>query len=116
MFLLSHVKPSPMVNHSMPRFVAAVCSPTFHFPDLTNWMTHTFHPRATARMAVPKAAVDFPFPSPVLTITTEVAFLVARAGPLVGTSFDFTAPPHSKWAVDAIELHDCAPGSIQRED
>src|SRR5712691_7943999 len=90
MFLLSHVKPSPMVNHSMPRFVAAVCSPTFHLPDLTNWMTQTFHPRATARIAVPKAAVDFPFPSPVLTITTEGAFLVASGGAAVGTVFRFT--------------------------
>jgi hypothetical protein len=40
---------------------------------------------------VPKAAVDFPFPSPVFTITIEGAFLVASAGPLVGTSFDFMA-------------------------
>jgi len=55
-------------------------------PDLTNWITHTFQPRATARIAVPKAAVDFPFPSPVFTITIEGALLVARAGPWVGTS------------------------------
>jgi len=89
MFLLSHVKPSPIVNHSMPSLVAEVSSPTFHFPDLTNWMTHTFQPRAAARIAVPNAAVDFPFPSPVFTITIEGAFLVASAGPLVGISFGF---------------------------
>src|SRR6266481_79736 len=97
MFLLSQVKPSPIVSHSMPRLVAAFSSPTFQLPDFTNWMTHTFHPRATARIAVPNAAVDFPFPSPVLTITIEGAFLVASAGPLVGTSFGFTAPPHPVW-------------------
>ena len=56
-------------------------------------MTHTFQPRATARIAVPKAAVDFPFPSPVLTITIDDALLVASAGPFVGTSFDFTTAP-----------------------
>src|SRR5713226_4828524 len=85
MFLLSQVKPSPIVSHSTPRLVAAYSAPTFHFPDFTNWMTHTFQPRATARMAVPNAAVDFPFPSPVFTITIEGALLVARAGPSVGT-------------------------------
>src|SRR5260221_958558 len=85
MFLLSQVKPSPIVSHSKSRLVAAFSSPTFHFPDLTNWMTHTFQPRATARIAVPNAAVDFPFPSPVFTITIEGALLVARAGPSVGT-------------------------------
>ena len=93
MFLLSHVKPSPIVHHSTPRAVAAFCSPTFHFSDFKNWITHTFQPRATARMTVPKAAVDFPLPSPVFTITIEDAFLVARAGPCVGTSFGFTAAP-----------------------
>jgi hypothetical protein len=56
---------------------------------LTNWITQTFHPRATARIAVPKAAVDLPFPSPVFTITIEAALLVAGAGPLVGTSLGF---------------------------
>src|SRR6202022_2772565 len=94
MFLLSHVKPSPIVHHSTPRAIAAFCSPTFHFSDFKNWITHTFQPRAAARMTVPKAAVDFPLPSPVFTITIEDAFLVARAGPCVGTSFDFTAAPH----------------------
>src|SRR5260370_26103578 len=89
MFLLSHVKPSPIVNHSTPRLVAAFSSPTFHLPDLTNWMTHTFQPRATARMAVPNAAVDFPFPSPVFTITIEDALLVARARPSVGAFCGF---------------------------
>jgi hypothetical protein len=39
-----------------------------------NCTTHTFHPRATARMAVPSAAVVFPLPSPVLTITIDDAF------------------------------------------
>ena len=43
---------------------------------------------ATARIAVPKAAVDFPFPSPVFTITIDGAFRVARAGPWVGTAFE----------------------------
>src|ERR1700688_4129414 len=90
MFCESQVKPSPIVHHSTPRLVAAFCSPTFHFSDLRNWITHTFQPRATARSTVPNAAVDLPFPSPVLTITTDGAFLVARAGALVGTSSGFT--------------------------
>src|SRR6266508_636120 len=36
-----------------------------------NWITHTFHPRATPRTTVPMAAVVFPLPSPVLTRTNE---------------------------------------------
>src|SRR5712691_3949681 len=86
MFLLSQVKPSPIVNHSMPRLIAAFSSPTFHLPDFTNWITHTLQPRAAARMAVPNAALDFPFPSPVFTMRIEGTLLVARAGPWVGTS------------------------------
>src|ERR1700680_2636920 len=87
----SHVKPSPIVHHSTPSLTADFCSPTFHFSDLRNWMTQTFQPRATARSTVPKAAVDLPLPSPVLTITTDGTFLVARAGGWVGTSSGFTA-------------------------
>src|SRR5712692_2745991 len=90
----SHVNPSPKVHHSTPRLVAAFCSPTFHLSDLRNWITHTRQPRATARIAVPNAAVDFPLPSPVFTSTTDGAFLVARGGPSRGISFAFMDAPH----------------------
>src|SRR5437016_142721 len=82
----SQVKPSPIAHHSTPSAVADCCSPTFHLPDLMNWITQTFQPRATARNTVPKAAVDFPFPSPVLTSTTDGARFSARLGAFVGTS------------------------------
>src|SRR3989441_10484464 len=87
MFLLSHVNPSPIVSHAMPKLLAAFSSPTFQLPDLTNWMTQTVQPRATARIAVPKAAVDLPFPSPVFTMTTDGAFTVALGGDSDGTSW-----------------------------
>src|SRR4029079_5213688 len=93
MFLESQVKPSPIVHHSTPRSAATLCSPTFHLSDFRNWTTQTFHPRATARITVPKAAVDLPLPSPVLTTTTDVALRVARAGPVVGTSLAVIASP-----------------------
>src|SRR5262249_2361609 len=38
-----------------------------------NWTTQARQPRAIARIAVPKAAVDLPLPSPVLTMTTDGA-------------------------------------------
>ena len=48
-------------------------------------MTQTFQPRATARMAMPNAAVDLPLPSPVLTSTSEGAERRAgRSGGSVG--------------------------------
>src|SRR5258706_2067616 len=86
MLVESHVKPSPRIHHSMPRLVDALCSPTFHLSDFRNWMTQTRQPRATARNAVPNAAVDLPLPSPVFTITTEDALFVAGDGASVGTS------------------------------
>src|SRR6185312_11181507 len=106
MFLESHVKPSPMVHHSTPSPAATLCSPTFHFSDFRNWTTHTFHPRATARITVPKAAVDLPLPSPVLTTTTDVAFLVARAGPVTGTVFAIMDAPHGS-APPPAPTHSC---------
>jgi hypothetical protein len=36
-----------------------------------NWITLTRHPRATPRITTPNAAVDLPFPSPVLMSTSE---------------------------------------------
>ncbi len=48
-------------------------SPTCQSPDFRNWTTATFHSRAMARIMMPNAAVDLPFPSPVLTTTTERA-------------------------------------------
>jgi hypothetical protein len=74
----SHVNPSPAVHQSMPSVVLAFCSPVRHLPDFTNCTMQTRHPAALARIAVPNAAVDFPFPSPVFTNTSEVAFRVAR--------------------------------------
>jgi hypothetical protein len=47
-------------------------------------MTQTFQPRATARRAVPNAAVDLPLPSPVLTSTSEGA--ERRAGRCGGST------------------------------
>ena len=67
----SHVKPSPMLHHSTPSRRATASSPTRHLPDFMNWMTPTDQSRATARMSVPKAAVDLPFPWPVLTSTID---------------------------------------------
>src|SRR3989442_15644335 len=82
----SHVKPSPRVHHSTPRRIAISRSPTFHRSDFTNWITHTFQPRATARSAVPKAAVDLPLPFPVFTITTDGALREALGGACSGAS------------------------------
>src|SRR5581483_7491223 len=66
----SQVKPSPIAHQSTPsRSRLTASSPTFHSPDLRNWITATFQPRATARSTTPNAAVDFPLPSPVLTRT-----------------------------------------------
>ncbi len=39
----SHVNPSPIAHQSTPRRFAVVSSPTFHFPDFTNWTTATRH-------------------------------------------------------------------------
>ena len=75
-----------MVHHSMPSWTATSRSPTFQREAFRNWTTQTFQPRATARRAVPNAAVDFPLPLPVLTITTEAARRVARGGATTGTS------------------------------
>src|SRR5262245_65046445 len=86
----SQVKPSPTVHHSTPSRFADCSSPTFQRPDLTNWMTQTVQPRVTARMTVPKAAVDLPLPSPVLTMTTDGARTVALAGASSGTSWEPT--------------------------
>src|SRR3989440_11087637 len=96
MFEESHVKPSPSVHHSTPRRVAVSRSPTFQRSDLTNWMTHTFQPRATARSAGPNPAVDFPLPSPVFTITTEGALREARGGRSTGTSGGFNDAPEPR--------------------
>src|SRR5260370_28190220 len=67
-------------------------------------MTPTFQPPAPAGMAVPNAAVDFPFPSPVFTITIEGALLVARAGPSVGAFFGFIGadPNASRGSLRAV--------------
>ncbi len=95
----SQVNPSPMVHHSTPRRSAASRSPTFHFSDLMNWITHTFQPRATARSTVPKAAVDLPLPFPVFTITIESTLREALGGASTGTSERFTfvpAPPRGR--------------------
>jgi len=67
----SQVKPSPPFSQSTPSFSAIFSSPTFHLSDLMNWITQTRQSRASARMTTPKAAVDLPLPSPVLTSTSE---------------------------------------------
>src|SRR5690606_20369143 len=83
----SHVNPSPMANQSTPSWRAIFSSPTFQSPDFRNCTTATRHPRASARIMVPKAAVDFPLPSPVLTITRDGARRVAAGGGSVGGSW-----------------------------
>src|SRR5690554_3853063 len=87
MFSASQVNPSPRANQSTPSCRAIFSSPTFHSPDFRNWITATFQPRASARIIVPNAAVDLPFPSPVLTITKEGARRVAGGGGSVGGSW-----------------------------
>ncbi len=86
MSALSQVNPSPSAHQSTPRLRPIFSSPTFQSPDLRNCTTDTFHPRATARSIVPNAAVDFPFPSPVLTMTSEGSRSVPGSGGDVGGS------------------------------
>src|SRR5262245_39498164 len=63
----SHVKLSPRVCHSMPRWSASLRSPTFHFSLLMNCTTATVQPRAHARFITPNAAELLPLPVPVFT-------------------------------------------------
>src|SRR5215470_1951536 len=94
----SQLKPSPMVHHSTPGLLAERSSPTLHLPDFMNWTTHTRQPRAIARIAVPKAAVDLPLPSPVFTMTTDGARTCALGGGSVGGRLLVTSrPPLSAW-------------------
>src|SRR5690606_35294924 len=86
MFSESQVNPSPSAHQSTPSSRATFSSPTLHSPDLRNWTTATFQPRAMARITVPNAAVDFPFPSPVLTRTRDEARSVALGGGVLGGS------------------------------
>src|SRR5262249_17786540 len=67
----SQVNPSPPFSQSTPSWRPTFSSPTFHLSDLMNWTTHTRQPRATPRITTPKAAVDLPLPSPVLTSTSD---------------------------------------------
>src|SRR5579862_7513865 len=67
----SHVNPSPIVDHSMPRCSASLRSPTFHFPLFTNCTTPTVQPRAQALPMTPNAEDDLPLPSPVLMRTKD---------------------------------------------
>ena len=46
------------------------CSPIFHLADFTNWNTPMSQPWFHARIASPNAAVDFPLPGPVCTMTS----------------------------------------------
>jgi len=57
-------------------------------------MIATFHPRATARIAVPNAAVDLPLPSPVLIRMREVSRVVALLGGSVGGLAWSVTSPH----------------------
>src|SRR5690606_19073338 len=60
------VPPSPLAPSSR----SARSSPVRHFADLTNWNTPIGQPWFHARSAMPNAAVDFPLPGPVCTITS----------------------------------------------
>ena len=62
--------PSPVSSCSGRAARSAVCSPMRHFADFTNWKTPMSQPWFQARMARPNAAVDFPLPSPVWTISS----------------------------------------------
>src|SRR5699024_11393482 len=62
--------PVPSASCSLARVSKAVCSPRRHLADLTNWNTATDQPWFQLRSASPKAEVDLPLPSPVLTITS----------------------------------------------
>src|SRR5207248_6118559 len=64
-------------------------SPTFHLSDLMNWITQTLHPRASARRTTPKAAVDLPLPSPVLTSTSERGRTAGGGGRNGGSTLGF---------------------------
>ncbi len=79
--LRDHDQPSPILCHSTgPPVPVSTCtrwsalnassSPTFHFADFTNWNTPIDQPWFQARSAVPKAAVDLPFISPVCTTSS----------------------------------------------
>ena len=75
-FSVSQVKPSPMGTTSTygAKLSKAFLSPAFHGPFI-NCMIKTFILLPAALMARPKAAVDFPFPSPVWTIISPLRFL-----------------------------------------
>src|SRR5258705_9010679 len=77
----SHDQPSPIFSQSMPpRAAAALASPTFHLPDLTNWKTPQRYPRAHERMSIPNAEVDLPLPVPVTTTTSGLSRGLRRLG------------------------------------
>src|SRR5260370_34194438 len=59
--------------------------PPRHFADLTNWNTPTGQPWFHARSASPNAAVDFPFPGPVWTITSGRFLRCLVVRPSLGT-------------------------------
>src|SRR4051812_29993435 len=62
--------PCPVRACTSPSACSACSSPTRHLPLLTNWYTATGSPAFQARSAVPNAAVDLPFMSPVLTTSS----------------------------------------------
>lgn len=66
----SQVKPSPIASIRMSSFFAARCSPKRAVECLMNWNIRTRKSRPQARNRIPSAAVVFPFPSPVLTMTS----------------------------------------------
>ena len=84
----SPTKPRPMGWISNPgRNSGALSSPYFHEP-LMNWTMETRSPWPTARRARPRAAVVFPLPSPVWTMTS----------PRRATAF----PPARPWAAQRL--------------
>src|SRR3990172_7833106 len=73
---VSQVKPSPSVCQTTwsPNFSIAVRSPLCQAP-LPNCTTPTRNPRPTARSKSPKAAVDFPLPLPVWTMSSPFSMV-----------------------------------------
>src|SRR3954447_12696847 len=83
-----------------PSAAAALASPTFHLPDLTNWKTPQRYPRAHERISIPKADELLPLPWPVTTMTSGLSRGLRRRGSalprssLIATTGSGLALPH----------------------
>src|SRR5689334_23213710 len=89
--------PSPVSSCSSPSRSSTVCSPMRHLADFTNWKTPMLKPWFQPRIASPKAAVDFPLPGPVCTMSSgrlrRSRVVSPSSGIVVGTPCGMSAPP-----------------------